>query len=411
MNPDQSFTYLVSGAIILIVALITTFKHRQGDRMAIIYLAGYFWSYAMALFLTLAVLFGDVMQWPHLYRTSIIPGFLVMPLSYLYVARKLYGKKLGPKDLLHLLPLLIFLVDFAPFLVLSGTEKLAFYQKELPNPVRLKLAFSEGWFMPDYGHAIFRYITIFGYWLAEVFLIIRAMRNPDHPLPNQEPKNWRWLQLLVGSQLLIIVPPFIAVILGSDRALSNWINVAAMMASLVQCYYLFFHPEVLYSMDSAIQQPKADEIATYHLNGLESDVLPQEAGHQDGAAEGDSLQVGFQLSEAALNEIEQQLALVMEIKKPFQRPRYGIRDLSADSGIAIHRISAFINKRCGQNFYSYLNQYRIQFCISKLGVGDHESKTLEAIAGECGFQSRTTFIRAFKNVTGKTPSEYIAEQG
>jgi AraC-like DNA-binding protein len=334
-----------------------------------------------------------------------------MPLSYFYIARKLYGKALRPVDLLHLLPLVIFLIDYAPFFMLSGEEKLQHLRHELPNPVRLKLAFSEGWFMPDYGHAIIRYATIIGYWLVEVVLISRAMRNPDHPLPNQEPKNWRWLQLLVGSQLLIIIPPLLATILGSDRDLSNWINVAAMLASLVQCYYLFFHPEVLYSLDSDIRQPMPNYEGKFHQNALKKDDLPLEVRQQANAAEGNNLQTGFQMSEDALDEIEQQLAFVMETKKPFQKPRYGIRDLSEDSGVPIHRISGFINRRCGQNFYSYLNYYRIQFCLTKLGAGDHAIKTLEAIAGECGFQSRSTFIRAFKNVTGKTPSEYVAEQG
>lgn len=410
MNPDQSITYLLSGSFLLIVALITSFKHRQGDRTANFFLAAYFWNYTIAIFITSAVLFGLAEKWPHLYRIGIIPGFFVMPFSYLYVARKLYGRHLKPIDLLHLLPLVIFLVDYAPFLVLSAGEKLTLYHAELPNPVRLKLAFSEGWFMPDFGHAILRYVAIIGYWLAEVVLITRAMRNPDHPLPNQEPNNWRWLQLLIASQLLIIIPPLLAALFGNDKTLSNWINVAALIASLVQCYYLFFHPEVLYSLNTALVQPLPTHTSADYLQPALSEPgsLTNTANKEEDIF--DQPLPSIQLSEDALNEIEQQLALVMETKKPFQKPRYGIRDLSADSGMPIYRISAFINKRCGQNFYSYLNQYRIQFCLTKLEAGDHESKTLEAIARECGFQSRATFIRAFKNVTGKTPSEYIADQ-
>jgi AraC-like DNA-binding protein len=408
MNLDQSITYLFSGSFLLIVALVTSFKHRQGDRTANFFLTAYFWNYTIAVFITSAVLFGLAEKWPHLYRIGIIPGFFVMPFSYLYVARKLFGRHLKLIDL-HLLPLVIFLVDYAPFLMLSANEKWKLYQAELPNPVRLKLAFSEGWFMPDFGHAILRYVAIIGYWLAEVVLITRAMRNPDHPLPNQEPNNWRWLQLLIGSQILIIIPPLLAALFGNDRTVSNWINVAALIASVVQCYYLFFHPEVLYSLNTALVQPLPTNTSADYLQTAVSEPVSfvNTVNEEDLPAQP---LPNFQLSEDALDEIEQQLALVMETKKPFQKPRYGIRDLSTDSGIPIHRISAFINKRCGQNFYRYLNQYRIQFCLAKLDAGDHEKKTLEAIAGECGFQSRSTFIRAFKNVTGKTPSEYIADQ-
>jgi AraC-like DNA-binding protein len=37
--------------------------------------------------------------------------------------------------------------------------------------------------------------------------------------------------------------------------------------------------------------------------------------------------------------------------------------------------------------------------------------TLEAIAAECGFRNRTTFIRHFKATTGITPSEFFNKNG
>jgi AraC-like DNA-binding protein len=95
--------------------------------------------------------------------------------------------------------------------------------------------------------------------------------------------------------------------------------------------------------------------------------------------------------------------------KPFTRVRYGIGDLSKDTGIPVYRLSQFINQRFNLNFYGYLNQFRIQYCIEKIKAGEHEIKTLEALAQECGFQSRSTFIRAFKQVTGLKPTEFIAQ--
>jgi hypothetical protein len=57
--------------------------------------------------------------------------------------------------------------------------------------------------------------------------------------------------MLVGSQLLVFIPPLIALGFGGGQAVSHWINVAAFASSLLQVYYLVFHPEVLYSMDTA----------------------------------------------------------------------------------------------------------------------------------------------------------------
>jgi AraC-like DNA-binding protein len=54
-----------------------------------------------------------------------------------------------------------------------------------------------------------------------------------------------------------------------------------------------------------------------------------------------------------------------------------------------------------------LNRYRVNLFIEKIEHQENKLKTLEAIATECGFQSRATFVRAFKKEKGITPSEYI----
>jgi AraC-like DNA-binding protein len=295
------------------------------------------------------------------------------------------------------------LIDYLPFFLLPGTEKLSLYQAESAYPVRLKLAYAEGWFMPDFGHTIIRYLVWLGYWIAEVIMFRKAMYTPEHPLSFQTPQERRWLQLLVASQVFIFVPPLLAVLIGNEKAFGNWINVAAIGASMIQVYYLFAHPEVLYSLETAYRKPVEVFIPgpvpegemEYYDDDLEAEV--EAVTH-----------TGYQLTEEMMDKIEEQVQIIMDTQKPFTQIRYGIRNLANDTGIPSYRLSAFINKRCGSNFYGYLNQYRIQYCITKFLAREHQVKTLEALAQECGFQSRSTFIRAFKAVTGKTPSEYIS---
>ena len=38
---------------------------------------------------------------------------------------------------------------------------------------------------------------------------------------------------------------------------------------------------------------------------------------------------------------------------------------------------------------------------------ENKSFTLIAIAYDCGFNSKATFNRVFKNITGNTPGEYV----
>jgi AraC-like DNA-binding protein len=116
------------------------------------------------------------------------------------------------------------------------------------------------------------------------------------------------------------------------------------------------------------------------------------------------------VSEAALDKVESSLEQFMLLNKPYLRPGYKLIDLSNDTGIPIYRISAFVNRRKNQNFFGYLNQFRIDYYLEKLASKEYELKTLEAIAEECGFQNRTTFIRVFKSVMGMTPTEYIRKR-
>jgi AraC-like DNA-binding protein len=412
MYLDNPFFYLISGTLLLLVALITTFKPNRDDRLANFFLASYFWCYGLSVIMALAVVFGYALSFPHLFRLSFFPGALIMPFSFLYISRRLYAKKLAWYDLIHLLPFLLYFIDYLPFLLLSADEKLRIYMQEAKDPMRFKLAYGEGWFMPDFGHVILRYILFFGYWLLQVFMLRRALRNPNHPLVYQDTAQKHWLQILVGSQLLALMLPLLALYFGGGKTVGYWINVAAIAASLIQVYYLIFHPEVLYSLDTAYVAPEILPIkeTVITATGESPEASDGISGDQDLISPiQTSVSYALPASEDALDITQQVVEAHMHTKKPYTKTRYGIRDLSAETSIPVYRLSQFINQRYQVNFYGYINQFRIKYFITKIAAGEHEVKTLEALAQECGFQSRATFVRAFKVNTGFTPSQFISQ--
>jgi AraC-like DNA-binding protein len=330
----------------------------------------------------------------------------------MYLSRRLFGKKPAVWDLIHLFPFLLFLIDYFPYIILSADAKLQIYLQEAKDPMRLKLAYAEGWFMPAFGHVIMRHTLFFGYWVAQVFMLRRALQNPNHPLVYQSPQQTRWLQMLVGSQLLVFIPPLLALGFGGGQAVGHWINVAAFTASLIQVYYLVFHPEVLYSLDTAYlpsgDVPEIDKHDPAIAEILQHVSAPQEEKNPTSINNVAADQM-LSSNEESLRAIHAVVESTMNSLKPFTKVRYGIGDLSKDTGIPAYRLSQFINKKFNLNFYGYLNQFRIQYCLEKIKAGEHEIKTLEALAKESGFQSRATFARAFKQVTGLKPSEFIAQ--
>jgi AraC-like DNA-binding protein len=61
----------------------------------------------------------------------------------------------------------------------------------------------------------------------------------------------------------------------------------------------------------------------------------------------------------------------------------------------------------GQTFYDYINQLRIERSTLPL-INEHPEYTFEFVARQSGFISMSTFRRAFKKITGQTPSQYVA---
>lgn len=69
-------------------------------------------------------------------------------------------------------------------------------------------------------------------------------------------------------------------------------------------------------------------------------------------------------------------------------------------------LSSILNHEMNTNFYQLINSYRVEEVKKKLQEDDQRFFTLLAIAFDCGFNSKSTFNRVFKEFTGKSPKEF-----
>jgi len=97
----------------------------------------------------------------------------------------------------------------------------------------------------------------------------------------------------------------------------------------------------------------------------------------------------------------------MEEKQPYLDPEITISRLSELLDVRIDFLSEVLNSRLNQNFFDFINRYRIEeFKIqSILKANSHLS--IMGIAYNCGFNSKASFYRAFRKFEGTSPSEYI----
>ncbi len=95
----------------------------------------------------------------------------------------------------------------------------------------------------------------------------------------------------------------------------------------------------------------------------------------------------------------------MRSQKPFLDPQLNLRTLSGQLNTNTSILSAAINRCFGKNFNDLINEYRIEEFLLKSKDESLAHYTLLSLALDSGFNSKSTFNRAFKKATGKTPNE------
>jgi len=113
------------------------------------------------------------------------------------------------------------------------------------------------------------------------------------------------------------------------------------------------------------------------------------------------------------NEIEAQQVWKEKLTKLFEKdsiyenPNLTLSDVASLLDTNRNVVSKVINQTFEMNFNDFVNERRAEAVIHKLKQGEHGQNTLLAIALDCGFNSKTTFNRAFKKHTGTTPRQFI----
>ena len=93
-------------------------------------------------------------------------------------------------------------------------------------------------------------------------------------------------------------------------------------------------------------------------------------------------------------------------KKAFKNPELTLDSCALDLGVSSAVLSEFIKASKNTSFKDFVNQLRIDEFKKRIHDPQFARYDLLGIALECGFKSKSTFHRVFKDKEGMTPSEY-----
>lgn len=116
------------------------------------------------------------------------------------------------------------------------------------------------------------------------------------------------------------------------------------------------------------------------------------------------------LPEVKVNSLLDNLLSYMENEKPYLSAKLNISDVSMKLDCTEIELSQLLNNHLNVNFSNFINTYRVNEIKHRLNQDNLSKYTLKALSEQCGFSSKTTFYRVFKNVTGMTPLEYCKRE-
>ena len=311
-------------------------------------------------------------QFPHYIGVTYPFPYLYGPLFFIYT--KLVSKqenKFGSKNFIHFIPALIIYLIGLPVYLLNGPEKIEFVKRMMVGRESLVFQIID-WIIPFQG--------IF-YTILTINVVVRYNKRIKDSFSNIEKINLNWLKYLASGAAIIwsivliiyIVSNFIARETGIDLMLQ--FSMSVLIYSMG--YFGLSQPEIFLQPSGEITQEA--EIEKYRKSGL--DDLSSE-------------------------DIKNKLLELMNKKKPYLDSDLTLNKLSGMLSVSVHHLSEVINKKLNQNYYDFINKYRIEEFKARIEDPSFANYSLLSIAFDSGFKSKTSFNTIFKKITGKTPSEY-----
>lgn len=377
----KDLSYLLSVFVGLLVGLILIlFGYKKKKDNILIGFSFVFLSYAV--FLAFLIYSGYHLQLPHLYRTGNIAALSFAPLAYLYIRKVAAGMSLTKFDVIHLLPALIYLIDFFPVIFLTSlAEKTELIRAEIDDPL-VFVHFNQSRLFPAFFYTLMRTALIFIYWVLSL-RILRLANTSMQAWKVNFGKEWvTWMRVYTFCMMFLFLPYLLLFKFVQSDILFDLIHLTGAFLLLLSGISVLFFPEVLYGINDSKRIETV--IAAEPLQDA-VELFPP-----------DKEQLILDCLHAKLDS-----------EKSYLQKQYAIGDLARETSIPAYILTKYINRSMGTNFSDLVNKYRVEECCRLMASNDFQNWTLDAIADHCGFNNRNSFYKAFKKNVGQTPAQYF----
>jgi AraC-like DNA-binding protein len=222
---------------------------------------------------------------------------------------------------------------------------------------------------------------LLAYLFVSYFAIKKHQENLELITSSTQNVNLNWLKLL----LLILIFPILF-----------WINDALdIFPFLVNLNRSIYAVSIAFIACSAMKQTAIFPYTNEELDEI-SEVISEQIKSK-------------RLSNEQISELSTRLDNLMKNDKIFLENEINLATVADKLDISIHDTSYLINEVTGDNFYNFINKFRVEEAKELLTSDKSDKLNMLGIAFESGFNSKTTFNTAFKKLAGISPSEYAKQ--
>ena len=382
--------YLGSLFCALLTVYVLLFKQNALRAYADYLLSAYFVFISFNAAIYLLIYYGLIVNVPYLYKTAAPINFIIPPLAYLYVRAVLYNeKRIAIIDILHFLPFLLFLINHLPFYLIPIAEKKVIVQA-VTNNLDLTYQYQAG-LLPESYTFVIRLIQSFIYLIFQWKLIVKFKKqNEIFEIEHQIKMVLKWLKIFtwVTTVYFLSFIFFSLFVLLNISVFNNWgaINFipGALLSSsfFVMSTYLLTHPGILAGLPFVKYRETNSILSNDEVN-----------------------KIAF-IEEDYSKEIEN-ISNYFNINKPYLNSNLTLSQVSVALNIPIRELSYILNNYFNQRFTDFVNAYRLKFITDKFNESYLDNFTIESVALEAGFATKSGFYKSFKKFYKTTPTEYF----
>lgn len=317
------------------------------------------WMFVNAVFLGAELLPFEVVDY---FKPGIFPFlFLLGPLLYFYISSlAIENFQVKTKHLFHIAPLLSISIHR------STTHPISFSDSYINDSISLSSYNQIYYFL--------LLISLFTYWFFSIRIILNHQKQIPYYFSNYTQKN-------TLSWLIFVVIIFVLLFL-ADFILSFVFNIFefrfASIFPLTTNLTIFTFLMVYFGINQS---------AIYYNE--ESEKYKRSA-----------------LTNSNIEQINKKVTAYLKTKKPYLDPDFTFQMMIDDLNVSRQNLSQVINSSQKKNFYQLINEYRINEVKKMIVNPEYSHYSILGLAFECGFNSKTTFNRIFKDETGQTPTEF-----